>query len=64
MKNTLFLFFILLTGLQLKVHSQEQSFLVLGDVHYDLLENHDMNWLSKKPDDLRQVTKEYTIYSN
>lgn len=63
MKNTLFLFFILLTGLQLKVHSQEHSFLVLGDVHYDLLENHDMNWLSKKPDDLRQVTKEYTLFT-
>jgi hypothetical protein len=37
--------------------------IVLGDLHYDLLEDHDMDWLGKKPDDLRQVTKEYTIYT-
>ena len=40
-----------------------QSFLVLGDIHYDLLEDHDMEWLRKKPDDLRQVTKEYTQFT-
>jgi 3',5'-cyclic AMP phosphodiesterase CpdA len=36
---------------------------VLGDLHYDVLEDHDMDWLMKKPDDLRQVTKEYTVYT-
>ncbi len=36
---------------------------MLGDVHYDLLQDHDMDWLMKKPDDLRQVTKEYTVYT-
>ncbi len=36
---------------------------MLGDVHYDLLQDHDMEWLMKKPDDLRQVTKEYTVYT-
>jgi len=36
---------------------------VLGDLHYDLLEDHDMDWLNTKPDDLRQVTKEYTVYT-
>ena len=40
-----------------------QSFLVLGDIHYDLLEDHDMDWLRKKPDDLRQVTQEYTRFT-
>lgn len=40
---------------------QECSFLVVGDTHYDLIGDHDMNWLSRKPDDLRQVTKEYTV---
>lgn len=43
--------------------SQKSSFIVLGDIHYDLLEDHDMAWLKTKPDDLRQVTKEYTIYT-
>lgn len=36
---------------------------MLGDLHYDLLEDHDMDWLNTKPDDLRQVTKEYTVYT-
>jgi len=43
--------------------AQKSSFIVLGDLHYDLLQDHDMDWLMKKPDDLRQVTKEYTVYT-
>ncbi|MBK6282832.1 MAG: metallophosphoesterase [Draconibacterium sp.] len=43
--------------------AQKSSLIVLGDVHYDLLQDHDMDWLMKKPDDLRQVTKEYTVYT-
>jgi UDP-2,3-diacylglucosamine pyrophosphatase LpxH len=39
--------------------SQEKSFIVLGDIHYDLIDDHDMEWLNTKPDDLRQV-KEYS----
>lgn len=39
--------------------AQKSSFMVLGDIHYDLLEDHDMEWLSKKPGDLRQVTEGY-----
>lgn len=35
----------------------------MGDLHYDLIEDHDMDWLSKKPDDLRQVTQEYSIFT-
>ena len=38
-------------------------FSCLGDIHYDLLEDHDMEWLSTKPDDLRQVTKEYSVFT-
>lgn len=57
------LFFILLLYIANNICAQNQSFLVLGDIHYDLIENHDMGWLSKKPDDLRQVTKEYTRYT-
>ena len=42
---------------------QKSSLIVLGDLHYDLLSDHDMDWLRTKPDDLRQVTKEYTVYT-
>jgi len=45
-------------------NAQKNSFLVLGDLHYDLLGDHDMDWLNTKPDDLRQVTKEYTVYTD
>jgi 3',5'-cyclic AMP phosphodiesterase CpdA len=44
-------------------HAQKSSLIVLGDVHYDLLQDHDMAWLSTKPGDLRQVTEEYTKYT-
>lgn len=42
---------------------QKSSFIVLGDLHYDLLQDHDVDWLKKKPDDYRQVTEEYTVYT-
>lgn len=57
-------FFIILFCLNISaLFAQKCSFLVLGDLHYDLLEDHDINWLNTKPDDLRQVTKEYTVYT-
>lgn len=39
--------------------SQKSSFIVLGDIHYDKMENHEMEWLKTKPGDVRQV-REYT----
>ncbi len=44
--------------------AQKSSFIVLGDLHYDVLQDHDMDWLKTKPDDLRQVTEEYTKYTS
>ena len=45
---------------QLKSTSQNSSFIVLGDIHYDLWEDHDMKWLqSEKPSDISQI-EEYT----
>lgn len=38
-------------------------FLLLGDLHYDLLENHDLEWLATTDDDLRQVTTEYSVFT-
>lgn len=58
MNKILFVLLSLLTSLQ--SYSQEQnekevSFLLLGDIHYDLLEDHDMEWLSTKPENSGHV---------
>ena len=58
MKTKNFLLLFLCTVVSITV-AQEKSFMVLGDIHYDLIDDHDMTWLKTKPDDLRQV-KEYT----
>ena len=60
MKISLFIFFCfgIICGTSF---GQKSSFIVLGDLHYDLLQDHDMDWLKKKPDDFRQVTDEYTV---
>jgi hypothetical protein len=60
MRPALFLFFFIGSFF---CNAHKSSFLVLGDLHYDLLEDHDMVWLNTKPDDLRQVTKEYTVFT-
>lgn len=39
------------------------EFVVLGDMHYDRIENHDLVWLAEQGDDLRQVTTEYTVFT-
>lgn len=62
MKEILILFFFFLL-LNFGSSSQNSRLLILGDLHYDLLKDHDMNWLRDKPDDLRQVTEEYTVYT-
>lgn len=58
MKKTLVLAFCLAL-LILPSAAQESSIIVMGDIHYDLLEDHDLEWLQSKPGDLRQV-REYT----
>ena len=35
------------------------SFILLGDLHYNKLEDHDLEWLKTKPGDYRQVTETY-----
>jgi len=61
MKRALLLVFCL-TLLILPSAAQESSIIVLGDIHYDLLEDHDLEWLQSKPGDLRQVM-EYTQFT-
>ncbi len=43
--------------------TEQTSFLLLGDIHYDKIENHDLAWLATTKDDLRQVTTEYTQWT-
>ena len=62
MKRTFILFFFS-AFLAAQLGGQKSSLMILGDMHYDLLEDHDMEWLSTKPGDLRQVTQEYTVYT-
>lgn len=52
-------FIIVFAAASLVVKSQKSSIIVLGDIHYDKMEDHDMEWLRTKPDDVRQVN-EYT----
>jgi len=59
----IYLLLLLLFVFVIPSTAQKSSLLVLGDLHYDLLEDHDMDWLRTKPDDLRQVTQEYTVYT-
>jgi hypothetical protein len=43
------------------------SFVVLGDLHYDKLEFHDLDWVKTKwvnPDDYRQITQEYAVFTS
>lgn len=38
------------------IHAQEHQFILLGDIHYDRLENHDFEWIAaEKSGDLRQI---------
>ena len=62
MKFLFGIFFIVIL-FSLQTTAQSSRLIILGDLHYDLLQDHDMDWLGKKQDDLRQVTKEYTIYT-
>jgi hypothetical protein len=53
--TALILFYLLL----FESNAQSGRIIVPGDIHYDLPEDHDMEWLKSKPDDIRQI-KEYT----
>ncbi len=57
------LFFIFCFSINFYSLAQKSRLIVLGDIHYDLLQDHDMDWLSTKQGDLRQVTEEYTKFT-
>lgn len=59
MKHFKYCVVLLIIASLFSIQAQEKSFIFLGDIHYDLIDDHDMEWLDTKPDDVRQV-KEYT----
>lgn len=63
MRHNLILIPALLLACSCAGGDEAQKFLVLGDMHYDLIENHDLEWLATTKDDLRQVTQEYTVFT-
>jgi hypothetical protein len=47
----------------LTAHAQDVSFIVLGDMHYDKLEHHDLDYVTTRPQDYEQIFKEYPQYT-
>jgi len=48
--------FVILAGFGLRSHSQDKSFILVGDTHFDKLTLHDMPWLQANyPNDVSQV---------
>ncbi|MDE6449969.1 MAG: metallophosphoesterase [Muribaculaceae bacterium] len=46
---------------QLSTLAARKSFILLGDIHYDKIENHDLEWLMEREGDFRQVTEGYCV---
>lgn len=46
---------------QLSTLAVRKSFILLGDIHYDKIENHDLEWLMEREGDFRQVTEGYCV---
>ncbi len=43
--------------------SQDVSFIALGDMHYDRLDDHDLDYVMTRPQDYEQIFKEYPQYT-
>jgi hypothetical protein len=57
------LFFSICILITSSVYSQEVSFIVLGDMHYDRLDDHDLDYVTTRPQDYDQIFKEYPQYT-
>lgn len=49
--------FLLFTGVG--SYSQDVSFIALGDMHYDRLDDHDLDYVMTRPQDFQQIFNEY-----
>lgn len=53
----LIIVFLVFSGL--RSFSQEVSFIALGDMHYDRLDDHDLDFVMTRPQDFQQIFNEY-----
>lgn len=58
------LFFVLTILFSCNTYSQDISFIVLGDMHFDRFEYHDMDYVKTRPQDYVQIMKEYPLYTD
>jgi uncharacterized repeat protein (TIGR02543 family) len=57
--------FVVLAGFGSRTYSQDMSFILVGDVHFDKLTLHDMAWLqANQPNDVSQVNNYSQITQN
>jgi hypothetical protein len=49
--------------LALSLQAQDVSFIALGDMHYDRLGDHDVDFVMSRPQDYEQIFKEYPQYT-
>jgi len=47
----------------LLLKAQDVSFIALGDMHYDRLDDHDLDYVMTRPQDYEQIFKEYPQYT-
>ena len=64
MKLVLQLVFVfLLSSNSIFAQSKDAAFIVLGDMHYDKLEHHDLDYVMSRPQDFQQIFNEYPQYT-
>ncbi len=58
------LIFVLFPIACLSLTAQNSSFIVVGDLHYNRMEDHDLEWLAGQPGDLVKESEDYSGYTN
>lgn len=61
MKNVLLISFLFIT---IALSAQNSSLIVLGDLHYNLHKDHDLNWLESQAGNLVQESESYSDYTD
>ncbi|MDD2247111.1 MAG: metallophosphoesterase [Proteiniphilum sp.] len=62
-KQLKILFILVLCVYFNRVSAQGVSFLVMGDIHLDKFELHDMDYVNTRPQDFAQISKEYPFFT-
>lgn len=61
--NKYFFLLIALIWIGFRSFSQDVSFIALGDLHYDRLDDHDWDYVMTRPQDFEQIMNEYPQYT-